>query len=51
MASLHEGLFFSQAQAEAYVSVFQPATEDVRTGGVFEIRKGTSKINSFILIF
>lgn len=40
MASLHEGVFFDQAHAEAYVSIFQPQLEDFDNVNEYEAGEG-----------
>ena len=40
MASLHEGVFFDQAQAEAYMSVFHPQMADFETAEPYEAGEG-----------
>ena len=44
MASLHEGVFFDQAHAEAYVSIFQPQMEDFDNVNEYEAGEGKQVI-------
>ncbi|XP_052234389.1 uncharacterized protein LOC127846943 isoform X4 [Dreissena polymorpha] len=45
MASLHEGVFFDQAQAEAYMSVFHPQMADFETAEPYEAGEGAPPLS------